>query len=121
MADNLRFAVNGAGQDRLERAMEFANVEFSVGYADDNGKRLIFFRYGGDDRMTPFPAPLTMRECAMAAMKWLEFKANYGREPDHDGANRAGWRVYNDAWARIEGYDHHTFMAVSPCWMMYGK
>lgn len=46
--------------------------------------------------------------------------ADYGRQPDHDGDNEKGWRLYNETWGMVGG-DHSAFAAVEPAWAMYGK
>lgn len=51
--------------------------------------------------------------------KWLK-EAKYENEPDHDGCNERGWRVFNDAWGRV-GDEHGAFVEIQPVWLMYGK
>jgi hypothetical protein len=50
---------------------------------------------------------------------WLN-KVDFGKEPDHDGSNGKGWRVFTETWGRVAGYSY-TVCAVQPAWAMYGK
>lgn len=51
---------------------------------------------------------------------WLDNVAQYPPEPNHDGSNGKGWRVYNENWGRVDG-DFAVFVAIEPVWAMYGK
>lgn len=53
------------------------------------------------------------------AHRWLK-EQDYGREPDHDGNNSKGWRVFNENWGHI-GDDFYAFVAIQPAWAMHGK
>ncbi len=50
---------------------------------------------------------------------WLA-QVDYGREPDHDGDNGKGWRVFTESWGHVAGHIY-TVVAVQPAWAMYGK
>ena len=39
------------------------------------------------------------------------------RRTDHDDCE---WRVYCDEWGRV-GNQYQAFVAIQPCWAMYGK
>jgi len=85
--------------------------------------RLVFFNHyelkpvGGDKITLPFK--MDADGAADFARRWLE-EADYGREPDHDGDNGKGWRLYNEAWGHIDE-DRYAVIAVAPAWAMYGK
>ncbi|WP_158966189.1 hypothetical protein [Chachezhania sediminis] len=40
---------------------------------------------------------------------------------DADSDNEKGWLLWNDGWGHIEGHDYHSFVAVCPTWIMFGK
>lgn len=50
---------------------------------------------------------------------WLD-DTSYGTQPDHDGDNDKGWRIYNEAWGHVAGL-WQAFAAIEPVWLMYGK
>lgn len=84
-------------------------------------ERLIFLwsNYESAEGYVPFPFEMDADGCADFASRWLG-SVDYGREPDHDGDNGKGWRVYNEAWGHVEDL-RATIIAVSPAWAMYGK
>lgn len=94
-------------------------------YLDKPGKplRMVFFNHyskpdhPGDKVALPFR--LDAKGAADFARRWLA-EADYGREPDHDGDNKRGWRAYNEGWGHVDE-DHYSIIAVAPSWAMYGK
>lgn len=67
----------------------------------------------------PFPSPVTAKGMEPIVVEWLKAQ-NYGKEPDHDGDNHKGWRIYNESWGHVVGR-WQAFCAIEPEWMMYGK
>src|SRR5690349_24893058 len=39
--------------------------------------------------------------CSSDLEAWLA-EADYGPQPDHDGDNSKGWRIYNEAWGHVD-------------------
>ncbi len=124
MADNYRFDLTGV---KLETAMEIAFENApgrkAVAWAvlqneDDTGKRLVLF-WNKDPLATPLPSEMSVATAVEFVKDWLVAQ-NYGREPDHDGSNRKGCRIYNEAWGHV-AKSHYAFVAIEPVWMMYGK
>lgn len=50
---------------------------------------------------------------------WLE-SAEYEQEPDHDGSNIKGWRLFNEAWGQVFD-DPYALVAITPEWALAGK
>ena len=67
----------------------------------------------------PFPFVMDAAGCADFAQRWLA-NVDYGKQPDHDGDNEKGWRIYNEGWGHVDGL-HSAAIAISPAWAMYGK
>jgi hypothetical protein len=65
------------------------------------------------------PYPMDVAMLSAFVWGWLG-TVERGREPDHDGSNGKGWRVYNEAWGHVGG-NHRAIVAVQPAWAMYGK
>jgi hypothetical protein len=65
------------------------------------------------------PYPMQGKALVEFAWNWLE-TAERGEQPDHDGENEAGWRVYCEGWGRV-GDAQYSFVAIQPVWAMYGK
>lgn len=119
MSDNRILNVNGESLERLKIAMSLAGESKAVGFANDED-RLVFF-WTKHEAMRPFPSPLNMDRCAEVAFDWLQSTAKYGQQPDHDGDNEKGWRCFTEGWGQIAKFGYAAFIAVEPCWMMYGK
>lgn len=110
--------VSGSYHERLIAALALTG-EDAVGYKFD-GTRLVFFKYfKGDTEVQKFPGKAGAEMMANWVEMWLANEANYPKEPDHDGSNTKGWRVYVNAWGVIP--DYGSFVAVEPHWIMHGK
>ncbi len=86
------------------------------------GLGLIFFWNTEHERhpeLHDLPFGMDAIGAADFARLWLA-EQNYGNEPDHDGDNGKGWRLYNEAWGRVGGHTY-SFVAIKPAWAMYGK
>lgn len=129
MPSNPILNVNGESLARLKLAMALADdynegdkrtrAKTVNGFAVNVG-RLVFFQYDSDKGMTPFPTPVSLDRAAEIAFDWLGAQ-EYSPEPDHDGSNSKGWRLWRDTWGRIDGYGHAAFVAIEPFWIEYGK
>jgi hypothetical protein len=108
------------------KASHWAEVQVSAQAewfgAGTNRKALVLFwqeekREGLD--VQRFPAPLTSAKAADMVSEWLA-EADYGPQPDHDGSNDRGFRIYCDFWGHFEG-SHYAIVGIVPAWAMYGK
>lgn len=118
--DNFKFDMTSQGAETLKTALALFNPPSAkvTGYRDEK-TRLIFYWSNTSKQATPLPFPMTLAQAADFANGWLEH-ADYGHEPDHDGDNGKGWRLYCESWGHVAG-DHYAFVAVEPAWAMYGK
>ncbi len=82
-------------------------------------KRLVLFWLERKDISHPLPAKLGPEAVEPFVRAWLD-GADYGPQPDHDGDNGKGFRVYNEAWGHVAG-DNGAFVAIEPVWLMHGK
>lgn len=124
VSDNFHFDLTGVG---LDRALDIAFtghskcIGWSEGEVSDGGrvrKRLIL-HWTENVSATPLPAPMTATEVLPFVQAWLNAVPR-GPEPDHDGDNGQGCRVYNEDWGHV-GSDYTAFVAIEPRWLMYGK
>ncbi len=122
MSDNFHFDITGAS---MKKCLDIAFTYHSkaIGWAErklKNGKALVL--YWSDSNVTginKFPSPLTAEQVEPMILQWLK-DADYGNQPDHDGDNDKGWRVFNEAWGHINS-EWQSFVAIQPIWLMYGK
>jgi hypothetical protein len=115
--------VNGDSLFRLQKAMELLDLweagKFTiVGFTIDEN-RIVLFEYPHSS-MTPFPAPMPVSFVAAMVHAWLT-TATYPEEPDHDGDNERGWRLYKEDWGRIDKFEHGSVCAIEPMWIEYDK
>ncbi len=116
--DNFHFDMTSEGKELLKAAMMLLPRTEVVGYRVDDKKGLIFY-WADSDKATQLPYPMTLEQAADFAAGWLDH-ASYGKQPDHDGDNGKGWRLYNESWGHVDG-EWEAFVAVMPVWAMYGK
>lgn len=126
-ADNFHIDMTGVSIE-LALKVAFSGKKQAVGWAefpanpkllvDLTQKRLVLFWYK-DESMTSFPAPLDEAGVFSLVNSWLSAQ-DYGPQPDHDGDNGKGCRVYNEAWGHVAS-KHGAFVAIEPAWLMYGK
>lgn len=121
--DNFQIDITAQGKPTLETALRIAfehNHGPAKGYRIDPEKGLIFL-WVVESRpgVVPFPFAMDAVGAADFAWRWLA-EQDYGPEPDHDGDNGKGWRVYCEFWGHVGG-DWRAICAVQPAWAMYGK
>lgn len=132
--DNFRIDVQSEGRDNLALVMQiiFKSHRRATHYAirgpeysakTPKPRRLVLYwtqpSGSGSDGVLPLPFTLDQEGATDFAHNWLK-ELDYGTEPDHDGDNGKGWRVYNEAWGHVDSH-WAGFVAISPAWAMYGK
>jgi hypothetical protein len=133
MMDNFHIDVTSVGETSLLKALElaFAHHRQATHYAVRDAepatervpykpRRLVFLWTAATQLGTQeLPFKLDAAGAVEFARRWLN-EQDFGREPDHDGDNKRGWRVYNEAWGRVDN-QYQGFIAIAPAWAMYGK
>lgn len=128
--DNFHINVVAKGRELLGKTLEIAFSEWprgAAGYRIDKAAGLIFLWHVDprpqDEGAVPFPFMMDPSGAADFAARWLA-TADYGQEPDHDGDNTKGWRVFLGGFGRVHtstGEEDHAVCAVQPAWAMHGK
>lgn len=88
---------------------------------------LALFWYKSEGNPQSLPYVMDAEGLCDFAWNWLK-TAPRGEQPDHDGHNEKGWKIYNNP----EGYNgdpnnkkvwnrHHCIVVVKADWCMYGK
>ena len=135
MSDNRHFDLTGVSlRTSLAIAFDGATGGKAIAWAEQDvphddrpaahrRRRLILYWSTGvtvgDSDHVPLPAPMDADQAESFVTAWLD-AANYGPEPDHDGDNGRGHRVYCEDWGHV-GNDSRAFVAIEPAWLIYGK
>jgi len=117
--DNFHFDMTSEGKEQLKTALSLFPHQKVVAYRIDAEKGMILYWIQSTNALS-LPFAMSLSQAADFVSGWLEEAAPYGAEPDHDGDNGKGWRLYNESWGRI-GDESSAFAAVQPVWAMYGK
>lgn len=120
--DNFHIDVTSEGAEGLLFALRIAfRGRKARGYRVVEGKGLVFFSEGNKSDYSELPFQMEHNIAADFVWQWLK-EADYGKEPNHDGDNGKGWRVYVDSWGRVSNVGGgYSICAVAPAWAMYGK
>jgi hypothetical protein len=86
---------------------------------DVKGTPTLILLWHNEDGAMALPYKMDLDESINFVKGWLR-NADIGEEPDHDGDNKAGWRVFTKDWGHVFGH-RYAICALQPAWAMYGK
>lgn len=126
-ADNFRFDITAwrghyaDGRDILAECLRLAFDQKTASHWSSDGKRLILFWTAPDARFSAqaFISKASPESLVVMIRDWLA-GVEYPKEPDHDGDNSKGFRVFNEAWGHVEG-ESYAICGIEPAWLMHGK
>ncbi len=120
MIDNFHIDVTALEREDFSLAVRlaFSQNKSTVGWRVLPTHGLVLF-WVKTEGINLFPASLDAEGAADMAWRWLK-EADYGPEPDHDGSNSRGWRIYNEDWGHVAD-SYQAICAVQPEWVMHGK
>ena len=136
MSDNFKIDICNIGDSELEIALGVAfrqspgsktthyvkkSMPSTAMFANEDKSKIdtLIFLWHQESDSIAFPAELSCKEASAVASKFLT-SVKCGPEPQHDGSNELGFRVFNENWGHVGGYCY-AVVGVQPCWMMYGK
>ena len=134
---NQIISICGRPQADFQKALSFffpGENDTVKAYAVDPEKGLMLFwlvvdgqgskaKTSGGGAVKPLPYEMNFEAAFQFAWGWLqseEAKKLRGPEPDHDGDNEPGWRVYNESWTHVDDF-WEALVGIEPIWAMYGK
>ncbi len=134
--DNRVFNVKGRSKEQLLKTIEcllttqHGSIEQIKAWRFDPAKGLILY-WHFDNQQPAKQAFVTPPSCATLTdivWDWLQsdqattFKITDGNDVDfpHDGSNALGFRIYNEAWGKVNG-ETYSFAAIIPAYCWYGK
>ncbi len=86
---------------------------------DSGGVPTLLLLWSAERDAIALPYPLDLEGATAFVAGWLD-QVEYGREPDQDGSNEKGWRVFTGAWGHVAGH-RDGICAIQPAWAMYGN
>lgn len=117
--DSPIFDVGGRGDEFLRdalvmgcRATGHAGTEKHppiVAYSADHERFVLYWH--DDDRAAPLPARMQPEQMVPMISAWLSGTADYGTQPDHDGDNGKGWRVFTGSWGKVKTVDAGPYVS----------
>jgi hypothetical protein len=123
--DNFHFDVTCQGNEQFSKCLEMAitlsghkNVTHYL-IDDKRGLGLFWHYQDKHDTLLKLPYPMKIPAIVQFATNWIS-QVEYPQQPDHDGDNGRGWRIYNESWGHVWDY-HEGVIAIAPVWAMYGK
>lgn len=82
-------------------------------------KTLVFYWVTAHEvQMLPFE--LDVKGMIDFTTRWLGVNPPVRPEPDHDGDNGKGFRIWCDSWGHVNS-EYQAFVAIKPEWACYGK
>lgn len=126
--DNFHIDVTSYGQESLFHIMQIIAERHKVarGYLvqPEGIGRLVFYWWipAGNKLIQSLPFTLDAQSMTDFTRRWLA-EVEYPEEPDHDGSNSRGFRVYNNEWGHVQGAPEkeYSMCAVAPEWAWHGK
>lgn len=128
IGDNLKIDVILQTRENFELAMKMAfdicSGSEAIRYRITPDRGMILYwtdsAEGRSDHDTErLPYKMKVEQAADFVWHWLQ-TVDYGDQPDHDGSNGKGFRIFNEAWGHIDN-DWQAFVAIKPEWIEYGK
>lgn len=121
--DNRHIDITARNEEDFNLAMQIiCRTEWGsrkvVGFAVEQNTFVLYWTKA--DKMQPLPYDMTPQQITAFVWGWLQGAQPIDREPDHDGDNKKGFRVFNEAWGHVFNQSQ-AFAGITPVWAMYGK
>lgn len=118
--DNFHIDVTSMGEPAFRAALGLCRWPKVTGYRIGPGARIVLYWTSSSAKdYVALPYWMTLDQAATFVLGWLE-QVDYCKEPDHDGSNSKGWRMYCEDWGHVDS-DPYAFIAIEPTWAMHGK
>lgn len=118
--DNKRFDITSEGKGDFDFAMRIAMSAWNktIGYRVHENHLVLYWTERKEISILPYA--MDADETIAFAWGWLQRAKPSTQEPDHDGDNERGFRVFSEAWGEVFN-QYEAFVAITPIWAMYGK
>lgn len=119
--DNFHFDITSEGDAHLLIALKLALTNYKATHflVQDTDPKTLILLWHQEGNALPFLTSLKAEALLPMVLDWTK-QTPWPREPDHDGSNTQGWRVFNEAWGHVHGHIY-AICGVQPAWAMHGK
>lgn len=108
---------------KLKRHTQYYGEPKSSHYSeikeDPEGMPTLILLWHEEKGAQALPYSLELEEAIHFVKGWLK-RVEYDEEPDHDGDNEKGWRVFTEKWGHVAGH-HYAIVGIQPQWASYSK
>lgn len=134
-SNNFHIDVHCRGEEQLRLSLDIALGEApgrkakafikkkmktnSIAYGKNEELETLILLWNEEEGSTPFPSKLGLDQTIAVVTGFLD-EVEPGNQPDHDGNNSIGFRVFNEDWGHVGG-SPYGIVGIQPCWMMHGK
>ncbi len=119
-SDNMRVDVTSVGQEAFTAALSLFDHEKTIAYRVEGMKIVLYWVMPENGHtVSKLPYAMTKEQIAEFTYGWLQ-SVEYPEQPDHDGSNSKGWRIYNEDWGHVDDR-WEAYAAIKPVWAMHGK
>lgn len=117
--DNFHIDVTSEGREAFSLAMQLAfdgdpiRSRKAVAFKSSKDRLVLYWTHDerdtsglapdGSSAPVKLPFAMSAAQAAEFVWGWLGGAADYGAEPDHDGSNSEGWRVFCGDWGHVDG------------------
>lgn len=120
--NNRRIDISAEGKKDFELAIQLSMGKYekftTKGYRVFENKLVLYWTKS--QQSIELPYEMNIDETINFVWGWLQKTPPIEQEPDHDGDNGKGFRIFNDFWGHVFG-EYQAFIAIEPIWAMYGK
>lgn len=117
--DNRIISIQSIGKNDFDLAMKLViGDKKTVGYGVVKNSLVLYWHNADNVQILPYE--MDAQEATNFAWGWLCKNKPSAEQPDHDGDNKIGFRVFNEAWGYVYG-ESAAYVAIEPIWAMYGK
>lgn len=117
--DNRSIDLTLEGRQDFNHAMRIAiGNKKTTGYRLHENCMVLYWTESKNSLKLPYP--MDTEQTINMVWGWLEYTKPDYPQPDHDGDNGKGFKIFNEAWGHVFG-EWQAYIAIQPVWAMYGK
>lgn len=123
LAETARYYVSEPTEKRaanVEKPVPLCVHHYNDTQEHPNGTQTLILLWAAEPDASKLPYTMSVAQAFELVKGWLSEAGVPGPEPDHDGDNGAGWRIFTGPWGKVAG-SSYGIIGIQPAWAMYGK